>query len=136
MPEISGIAHVELSVRDLEVSVAWYCRLLDAREIFRGTNAEGGFTACAIIEPQSKVVLAFTQHDAEESSIFSPRRAGLDHLSFLAPSREALDEWVARLKDQGIPFDGVDDYGTHVAITFVDPDGIALEMIARTPRPA
>jgi len=136
MPEISGIAHVELSVRDLEMSVAWYCRLFEAHEIFRGTNTEWAFTACAIIEPQSKVVLAFTQHDAEDESTFSPRRAGLDHLSFLAPSRDALDAWVARLREQGIPFDGVNDYGNHVAIAFADPDGIALEMIARTPPPA
>lgn len=136
MPEIVGIAHVELSVRDLEASVAWYCRLLGAHEIFRGTNAEERFTACAIQEPQSKVVLAFTQHDAEEGSAFTPRRAGLDHLSFLAPSRGALDEWTARLREQGVAYDGVNDYGTHVAITFADPDGIALEVIARTPRPA
>lgn len=87
-----------------------------------------------IIEPQSKVVLASTQHDAEDGSVFTPRRAGLDHLSFLAPSRDALDVWVARLREQGIAFDGVNDYGTHVAITFADPDGIALEMIARAPR--
>ncbi len=136
MPEITGIAHVELSVRDLEVSVAWYTRLFDAREIFRGTDEAGGFTACAIVEPQSKVVLAFTQHDVVDRTPFTPRRTGLDHLSFLVPSREALDAWVATLQAQGITFDGVNDYETHVAITFVDPDGIALEMIARTPRPA
>lgn len=136
MPEISGIAHVELSARDLEASVSWYCRLFDAHEIFRGTNADEGFTACAIIEPSSKVVLVFTQHNGEDGSTFSRRRAGLDHLSFLAPSRAALDVWVARLREEGIPFDGVNDYDTHVAITFADPDGIALEAIARTPRRA
>jgi catechol 2,3-dioxygenase-like lactoylglutathione lyase family enzyme len=38
MPAITGVAHAELSVRDLDASSAWYFRLLGAREVFRERN--------------------------------------------------------------------------------------------------
>jgi catechol 2,3-dioxygenase-like lactoylglutathione lyase family enzyme len=81
MPGINGIAHVELSVRDLDKSVRWYCELLGAQDVVRATNDAYRITACAIFEPRSKLVLAFTQHREEEPSEFDPRRVGLDHLS-------------------------------------------------------
>ena len=136
MPEIIGIAHVELSVRDLEASVRWYSRLFEAEEVFRGANAEEHFKAVAIREPRSKIVLAFTQHDEVREAPFTPRRTGLDHLSFAVADRVALESWEARLRDIGIDHDGIADYGTHTALTFKDPDGIALEMVARAPRAA
>ncbi len=47
-------------------------------------------------------MLAFTQHDVIESSEFTPRRVGLDHLSFAVPDRAALEAWRARLDELGI----------------------------------
>jgi Glyoxalase/Bleomycin resistance protein/Dioxygenase superfamily len=70
MPGINGIAHVELSVRDLDKSVRWYCELLGAQDAFRATNDAYRITACAIFEPRSKLVLAFIQHREEEPSEF------------------------------------------------------------------
>ncbi len=126
-PPISGIAHVELSVSDLERSVDWYCRLLGARDVFRNRSDERGFSACAILEPASRTVLAFTQHDVMESTEFTPRRVGLDHLSIAVPDRAALDAWAARLEELGIAHDAIDDQGFAVALNLRDPDGIALE---------
>ena len=102
MPAITGIAHVELSVRDLDRSVAWYCALLGAQDVFRATNDTYGITACAVFEPRSKTVLAFTQHRAEDLSEFDPRRAGLDHLSFAVADRAELEAWVQRLDELDI----------------------------------
>jgi glyoxylase I family protein len=127
MPQIVGIAHVELSVSDLDRSVAWYCRLLGARDVFRNRNVDRAFSACAILEPASRMVLAFTQHDVREGSQFTPRRVGLDHLSFAVPDRAALDAWQARLDELGIEHDAIDDQGFAVALNLRDPDGIALE---------
>ena len=125
--EITGIAHIELSVRDLERSVAWYCRLLGARDVFRNDDRRRGFKACAILEPASRTVLAFTQHDAQSREEFDPRRAGLDHLSFRVADRRALDAWVTRLDDLGVAHDALDDQGFAVGLNLRDPDGIALE---------
>ena len=89
-------------MRDLERSVAWYCRLLGARDVFRNRNDTRAFSASAILEPSSRTVLAFTQHDVLEGGAFTPRRVGLDHLSFAVPDRAALDAWQARLDELGI----------------------------------
>ena len=63
-PTITGIAHVELG--DVDASVEWCCRVLGAMDVWRGRNDEGGYRACAIREPVTGTVLAFTQHDRIE----------------------------------------------------------------------
>ena len=128
MPEITGIAHVELSVRDLERSVAWYTKLLGARDVGRGSNEAYGMSACAISEPKSKMVFAFTQHEEQEPEAFSPRRPGLDHVSFGVADRAALEEWVTHLDALGIAHSPIQDDHQPPSVTFTDPDGIALEL--------
>jgi catechol 2,3-dioxygenase-like lactoylglutathione lyase family enzyme len=134
MPPIKGIAHVELSVRDLDASVAWYCRLLGARDVFRNRDDERGFSACAILEPASRTVLAFTRHDALEDGAFAPQRVGLDHVSFAVPDLAALEAWLTHLDALGIEHDALDDQGFAVALNLRDPDGIALEFYFLRPR--
>lgn len=130
MPEITGVAHVELSVRDLERSVAWYTRVFGARDIWRGSDDRYGITACAIFEPKSKLVLAFTQHRLQAPEPFSATRPGLDHVSFGVADRAALEAWVAHLDTLGIPHSPIQDDHTPPSVTFNDPDGIALEVSA------
>jgi glyoxylase I family protein len=128
MPPITGVAHVELSVRDLDTSSQWYCRLLGAREVFREPNEAENLVACAIFEPNSKLVLAFTQHLAPTEGAFDVRRVGLDHVSFAVADRAALEEWSSCLNELGIPNSGIQDIGYAQSITFADPDGIPLEV--------
>ncbi len=134
LPEIIGVAHVELSVRDLDASVAWYTRLLGAQDVFRAESEAWGITACAVYELRSHLVLAFTQHFSQEPEAFSPRRAGLDHLSFGVANRPALEAWVAWLDELGIVHSPIQDDQVPVSVTFSDPDGIALELSYRPPR--
>ncbi len=129
MPQITGIAHVELSVSDLERSTAWYGALLDAPEVFRAAQDEYGIVATAIREPKSGMVLAFTQHAQQEGGPFTPRRAGLDHLCFAVASEADLEVWRLHLDALGIEHSPLRDYGYGLAITFSDPDGIALELM-------
>lgn len=119
---------MELSVSDLDRSVAWYCELLGARDVFRGADEHEGITDCAIFEPKSKMVFAFTCHKEQEGAPFTPRRVGLDHVAFGVTTREGLEEWLARLTELGIANSCIRDYGYADAITFSDPDGIALEL--------
>jgi hypothetical protein len=62
------------------------CELLGGQDVFRA-NDTYGISACAVFEPQSRTVLAFTQHREEDPPEFDPRRAGLDHLSFVRGGR-------------------------------------------------
>jgi glyoxylase I family protein len=134
VPDITGIAHVELSVRDLERSVAWYTRLLGARDVWRGSNDQHGITACAIFEPKSRMIFAFTRHDNQEPEPFSPRRPGLDHVSFGVADRVALEDWVRWLDELGIAHSPIQDNQPPPSVTFSDPDGIALELSYAPPR--
>ncbi|HVD31119.1 MAG TPA: VOC family protein [Methylomirabilota bacterium] len=133
-PTITGIAHVELSVSDVDASVAWYCRVLGAKDVWRGRNDEGGYRACAIREPVTGAVLAFTQHDRIEGGPFTPLRTGLDHLSFAVADDAALNAWSRFLDEIGIAHDPIDDRGSVVSMTLKDPDGIALEFYLLRPR--
>ncbi len=124
-PTITGIAHVELSVTDVDASVEWYCRVLGAKDVWRGRNDEGGYRACAIREPVTGTVLAFTQHDRIEGGPFTPLRTGLDHLSFAVADDATLNAWSRY---------PIDDRGSVISMTLKDPDGIALEFYLLRPR--
>ena len=129
MAQITGVAHVELSVSDLDTSSAWYSVLLNAPEIFRLEDTAAEIVACALREPESGMIIAFTQHLHHEPGPFTPRRTGLDHLCFGVATAEGLHEWANRLDAFAIARSPVQDYGYGLAITCVDPDGIALEFM-------
>jgi glyoxylase I family protein len=133
-PQITGIAHVELSVTDLDRSVEWWCRLLGARDVWRGANEKGGYKACAILEPVTRTVLAFTEHEAAKRVPFSPLIPGLDHLSFRVADLAAIDAWAAWMDEIGVAHDPVSNNGLSVAVNLRDPDGIALEFYYLLPR--
>ena len=133
-PQITGIAHVELSVTDLDRSVDWYRRLLGAKDVWRGANEKGGYKACAILEPITHTVLAFTEHVAEKHVPFSPLVPGLDHLSFRVADRAAIDAWTAWMGELGVAHDPVNDDGVTASVNLRDPDGIALEFYVLYPR--
>jgi catechol 2,3-dioxygenase-like lactoylglutathione lyase family enzyme len=127
MPSITGYTHAELSVSNLDRSVDWYRELFQAREIFREPNVPEDIVAVALLEPVSKMVIAFTQHLHPVAGNHTPKRPGIDHLSFGVAERSELDAWRVRLDELGVDHDGVKDNGRSAWITFRDPDGIGLE---------
>ncbi|MCZ2109133.1 MAG: VOC family protein, partial [Dehalococcoidia bacterium] len=133
MAAITGIAHVELSVRDLDESSSWYCALLGATEVFRETKDEFGRRDAAIREPETGLMLALTEHREYEGA-FQVMRAGLDHLAFSVASADELNAWAAKLDELEVPHSPIRDYGYGLAITFEDPDEIALELFWAKPR--
>lgn len=131
MPVIKGIAHVELSVTDLDKSVAWYQALLSANEIFRAGNDEFAIDAVALQEPVSRMIIAFTQHRTMEPGLFSPRRAGLDHLALSVANPSDLAEWLTHMDALGVEHGGIEKRDFFEAIVATDPDGIPVEFICR-----
>jgi catechol-2,3-dioxygenase len=61
---------------------------------------------------------------------FNERRPGLDHLAFGCASRDELKAWEIRLNELGIPNSGIVDTTYYSALSFRDPDNIALEFFA------
>jgi glyoxylase I family protein len=135
MPSITGIAHVELSVSDLEASAAWYSALLGLRRVFESRDDERGLTACALLDPASGLVLALMQHDANQGQPFDPSRAGLDHLAFAVAGRDELILWERRLAELGADYTPLEEWSHGAAVTARDPDGIAIEFYVRGPAP-
>ncbi|WP_217567259.1 VOC family protein [Streptomyces sp. GbtcB7] len=128
-----AVGHVVLTVSDLDRSVAWYERLFDAPPLI--VDETGGFRFAAWARP-GVALHAFPDRPTTEA--FSEFRPGLDHLAFACASPAALDAWSERLDGLGIAHSGVthEPYGS--ALSFRDPDNIALEFFAHpaaTPAP-
>lgn len=128
-PKITGFSHVDLSVADLDASVAWYEELLGMSRLFGGRNDDFGYNVLYLIEPGSGVVMGFEQHDANDGTPFDERRVGLDHLSFSVESRDELDGWLARLDERDIPHSGITEEELWDVLVFRDPDNVQLEFI-------
>ena len=128
MPETLTIAHVTLTVSDLNRSVLWYEGLFDAKLVV--DQAPGPFRRAVVLVGGHTLVGLHEFPDPADTLPFNERRVGLDHLAFACSSRSELEEWEARLNGLGIVNGGVVDAAYGSALSFRDPDNIALEFFA------
>jgi glyoxylase I family protein len=135
VPSISGRVEVNLTVRDPPTSAAWYSELLNLQVLYDYAGEDGRLRYIALVEPESRFVLALVGHQEHSGEPFSEFRTGLDHLEFLVERRKDLDEWAERLNRLRIPHSGVKEpeYTRNAMLTFRDPDNIQLEFFWRAP---
>ena len=131
MPAITGIAHVELSVRDLDISTAWYGDVLGMKPVWDGVDQAQGIVARALRDPASGIVLALTQHTATSADRFDARRPGIDHVSFAVADRDELRAWERHLARLSVDYTPIEEWSHGAAVTARDPDGIAVEFYVR-----
>lgn len=91
-----AIAHVALTVRDLDASVAWYSGVFGVGPAFVGpflADTEHSYTAAIWLTP------SFALHHFQQlaAGSFDPRRPGLDHVAFACSSTGELESWRGRL---------------------------------------
>ena len=129
MAHLPAVAHIALTVTDLAVSVPWYERLLDTRPVLDEDTAGYHHT---VYQLPGATLLALHQHPSTtgHKDGFDEHRPGLDHLSFGVADRAELKEWQARLEELGIDHGGIADAHYGSALSFRDPDNIALELFA------
>ena len=126
--EINGMAHVIVTVSDLQRSRAFYSQLLpflgmqvvrDTRDIY---YCVGGRTAFGI-QPCA------AEHRGEK---FVQSRVGLHHVCFRARSRADVDALHEKLRELHAPIVRAprEDHWApgYYSVLFEDPDGIRLEM--------
>ena len=123
-----AIAHVTLTVSDLDRSVQWYERVFDTKVIL---DEDPGPFRRAVLLVGGQTLVGFHQFpDPADTLPFNERRVGLDHLAFACDSRSDLEAWAARLDGLGIANGGVVDAAYGSGLSFRDPDNIALEFFA------
>ncbi|HET9728763.1 MAG TPA: VOC family protein [Acidimicrobiia bacterium] len=127
MSEFPPLTHVALTVRDLNVSVPWYERLLDAQPVLdEDTDPNFHHTVYLL---GNGTLLGLHQHQTPAPpERFSEYRVGLDHVSFGVANRTELEKWATRLDELGIAHSSIKDASYGSGISFRDPDNIALEL--------
>jgi catechol 2,3-dioxygenase-like lactoylglutathione lyase family enzyme len=133
-PDLTGIQHVGLTVRDVEASAEWYQRVLGLQRQFEEPHhhSEQGGYAVVLGTPDMSLNVGLDHHPANSGAGFDPTRTGLDHVCFQVSDPDSLAAWAIHLGAQGVANSGVYSMeGTPFSLlTFNDPDGIQLELIA------
>jgi glyoxylase I family protein len=133
-PALAGIHHVGLTVTDVRASADWYQRVLGLEYLFEvphHMSEQGGYTI--VVGPHDlSFSIGVDHHPANRDEGFDETRTGLDHLCFAVASVDDLHAWAAHLDAAGIAHSGV--YAMEgfplSLVTFRDPDGISLELLA------
>jgi catechol-2,3-dioxygenase len=124
-----ALNHVAITVRDVNVSGPWYRTLLSADPML-DEHTDAGFRHLVWML-DGGTVFGIHQHDLPTpDERFSELRAGLDHVGFGCADRAELEKWMMRLDELGVHHGGIVDAPYGSALSFRDPDGIALEFFA------
>jgi catechol 2,3-dioxygenase-like lactoylglutathione lyase family enzyme len=118
-----SLEHVNLTVGDLDRSIAFYCDLLDLQLRWKGPidaerlGAHVGDDRC---------YLALFQAAAGGAVDLDYLRPGLNHFGFVV---DDLDDTRRRLDQLGAGVHREDDYEPGRRIYFLDPDGHEVELV-------
>ena len=131
MSEFDGVEHINLTVRDVTKSAAWYADLLGVPISWERNSPEKGWHKIGLHHPATGTRLSFTQHLGRSGDAFSEFRTGLDHLAFrVTGGRAALETWLARLDERGIEHSPIKQAGHGDVVTIRDLDNIQIEIYA------
>jgi catechol-2,3-dioxygenase len=125
---VPTIAHVTLTVSDLDRSAQWYERLFDV--VLHRDESPGPFRRAVWLVDGQTLVGLHEFPDPSDTLPFDERRIGLDHLAFACRDRNELEAWEARLSELDISNGGIVDAGYGSGLSCRDPDNIALEFFA------
>jgi len=127
MTPFPPIAHVALTVRDLEVSIPWYTELFNDQPVI--DEDTGPFRH--VVWMVSGTLVGLHQFpDSDVTTPFSERRPGLDHVAFGVADRSELELWEKHLDQLGVSHDTIKDAGYGSGLSFRDPDGLPLEFFS------
>ncbi len=121
-----GIAHLDLSVSDVEASAAWYEKVLGLRRLRRVDFPTRSMIV--LRHDDSGLIIGLNQHQDTPGEPFDERRTGLDHVGFAVGQRQDLDVWEEHLAALGVEHSPVADTDVGSALVFRDPDHIQLEL--------
>lgn len=127
MSAFPSVAHVAVTVRDLDRSAAWYGRLFGAEPVL---DEDTGSFQHKVYALGGTLFGLHAHPTAPGDGAFTATETGLDHVAFGVADRAALAEWAGTLDELGIEHGGIVDAHYGSGVSFKDPDGIALEFFA------
>jgi len=96
--EINGIAHIQLTVNDLQRAISFYERVLGFMGMKPVVKAPNGLYMIG-----GRTAVAITRSSEESRKYeFDQRRVGLHHICFRARSREDIDALYAFLVEHNV----------------------------------
>jgi glyoxylase I family protein len=128
---ISGIHHFGLTIRDVDVSAAWYERVLGFRRVGDFQAPDGARRKVFLRHDGLRARVGLTQHRGGSQDPFDETRIGLDHLAFRVTDRAELDAWAERLAAAAVvhsPVAAANSIPGAAVLVFRDPDNIQLEL--------
>lgn len=120
-----------LTVRDADVSAAWYVDVLGFRRVGEFESPDGARRKVFLRHDRLQARLGLTQHRGGSRDVFDETRVGLDHLAFAVADRAELGRWAARLDAVAVRHSSVAPANSIPGATVLvlrDPDNIQLEL--------
>ena len=117
------IDHVNMGVRDLDVSVAFYTALFGLEIKEQGSSPGGRW---CIIGAPDRFYLCLGE--ARSAGRFKAEGIHINHVGFVV---DDIDETVDRIRALGLPLEGTVDYPRSRSAYVIDPDGIMIEITNR-----
>ena len=117
------IEHANITVTNVNASVAFYQKLFGAHIRWQGTTSAGKRAAHVGVDD---TYLSLFEADAEGCAPAGYGTVGFNHLGFQVDS---LDEFRARLGNLGVEPTEVEEYEPGRRLYFFDPDGNEVELV-------
>jgi len=115
---VLGFSHLQLNVRDVRESVAWYCAALGMDVM----SEHGDVVALRHREARLVIVVSPGEPDVVHSPI--------DHMAFAVADGPTLEAWASHLRELGLDVPAVVDELGKPSLQLRDPDGNEVELVA------
>lgn len=121
LPPMQGLRHLALYVSDVDRSVEFYCSLFGMQVEWRP-------------DPDNAYLTGGTDNLALHSGTVAAK-TNLDHLGFVVPTMQAVDDWETRVRDLGYePFAPAKTHRDGARSFYLaDPDGHVIQLLYHPP---
>ena len=139
LPPLGAFHHVAFRCRDAEETRRFYEGLLGlplaaglAFDEISGTATKLRYLHVFFQLGDGNYLAFFDAPDSAKEDAFKPRSGFNRHIAIQAPSLPALMDYKRHLEANGVACNGPLDHGFVQSIYFFDPNGIQVEITART----
>ena len=117
------IEHANITVSDLDASIAFYTRLMGGHVRWEGLTGAGR-RAAHLGDDRSYLSLFEAERPSRAPEDYAA--VGFNHLGFEV---DDLDAYRATLQAMGVEIKGEESYDPGRRLYFYDPDGIEIELV-------